>query len=335
MKRCKRCILPDTFPGAFFDRDGICKFCRDQPSQKEAILERNKLKEEMELVFNQFKTGSDYHCIVAFSGGKDSSYTLWLLAEVYQLNCLAVMIDNGYIAEEAIQNGKNLTAALGVDFHLLRPSPKFMKGVVKKSLQGGVHSKLALRRASEVCNSCISLINHQMLRLAIQMDIPMIAGGYITGQVPKSSAVMKLDLKVKQKFSENSTRQMVKHFGEESRRYYSLPDLKEHHREFVYLINPILTVDYSEEMVYEVIEKYDWKQPENTGKNSSNCLLNDLGIKAHQKQQGYNPYVFEIAEMVRNAQMSREEALAKVEGALNEEQNRTILKDLQLKEEDL
>lgn len=29
LKRCTRCILPETFPGIEFDEDGVCNYCRD------------------------------------------------------------------------------------------------------------------------------------------------------------------------------------------------------------------------------------------------------------------------------------------------------------------
>ena len=51
-----------------------------------------------------------YDAIVAFSGGKDSSYTLKLLVEDYGLNCLAVTIDNGFISEGAFKNCRTITA---------------------------------------------------------------------------------------------------------------------------------------------------------------------------------------------------------------------------------
>jgi len=29
MRRCTRCILPETFPGIEFDEDGVCNYCLD------------------------------------------------------------------------------------------------------------------------------------------------------------------------------------------------------------------------------------------------------------------------------------------------------------------
>jgi len=52
-------------------------------------------------------------------------------------------------------------------------------------------------------------------------------------------------------------------------------------------------------------------RPEDTDPNSTNCLLNSYANYVHQQQFGYNPYAFEIAKMVREGIMSREEGLGR------------------------
>ncbi len=29
MKHCSKCVLPDTFPGIEFDKDGVCNYCHN------------------------------------------------------------------------------------------------------------------------------------------------------------------------------------------------------------------------------------------------------------------------------------------------------------------
>lgn len=36
----------------------------------------------------------------AFTGGKDSTYLLWLLTKVYGLNVIALTIDNGFLGKK-------------------------------------------------------------------------------------------------------------------------------------------------------------------------------------------------------------------------------------------
>ena len=69
MKICNNCILPETFPGIRFDENGVCNFCRE------------------------FKGKGSYDCLMAYSGGKDSTYTLWILKKKYDLRILALTFD--------------------------------------------------------------------------------------------------------------------------------------------------------------------------------------------------------------------------------------------------
>src|SRR3712207_8989994 len=42
------------------------------------------------------------------------------------------------------------------------------------------------------------------------------------------------------------------------------------------------------------------------------CLLNSYGIKVHLKQEGFHPYVAELAGLVREGRMPRDEAIERL-----------------------
>jgi tRNA(Ile)-lysidine synthase TilS/MesJ len=335
LQLCTRCILPTTFPGVELDEAGLCNFCREATTPADLSLRRKELQQEMAELFKNCKGQGEYDILVAYSGGKDSSYILGMLAQDYQLRCLAITIDNGFISDRAFENGRRVTETLGVDYHIVRPSPKFVKSAFRKSLTESVHPKLALKRASSVCNTCISMINNHMVKTAIQWDIPMIAGGYISGQVPKDSAVLAYDPAARQKGRLRTVAEMTRHFGAEAERYYGIKDELAQKAAQLYILNPMLTLDYSEETIYSEIAKFGWEMPTDTGANSSNCLLNDLGIAAHVKQQKFNPYVNELAELVRAGLMPRSEALAKVTAVPAFESLKKQMQQLNLSESDL
>jgi hypothetical protein len=46
--------------------------------------------------------------------------------------------------------------------------------------------------------------------------------------------------------------------------------------------------------------------------NSTNCLLNSYANSIHIRDYGYNPYSLEIANLVREGFLSREEGLEKL-----------------------
>ncbi len=313
-RRCKRCILPDTFPGVAFNEAGICRFCEQSPDEEQVLRDRQELKQKMEAVITRHKGRGDYDCIVAFSGGKDSSYTLKMLVEEYGLSCLAVTIDNGFISRQAQKNCKTMTKALGVDHLFYTPAPAFMNKMYRTSAeQAKVHTRSAIKRASCLCNSCISLINNYMVKLSLQNKASIIAGGYIGGQVPKDSAVLILNLASQQKHREIANQRYRQYFGPEAEKYYGLPANLMEEKKIITVINPMLTIAISEETIIERLAPLGWRQTKDTGKNSSNCRLNDLGIAVHYRQHGFNPYVFELALQVREGTMDRAKALAKAE----------------------
>ena len=70
----------------------------------------------------------DYDAIVAYSGGKESSYTLMQLVEELKLKCLAITVNNGYISKKAQTiDQKYLLQVL--EIWMATPSPKFMKSI--------------------------------------------------------------------------------------------------------------------------------------------------------------------------------------------------------------
>lgn len=313
-KRCTRCVLPDTFPGISFDENGLCNFCAETPAASELEKRRFLLKEELEQVIFEHKGKAHYDCIVAFSGGKDSSYTLAQLVQTYGLNCLAVTIDNDFMANQARLNCKTITQALGVDHLMYTPTARFMNKMYTSSITAkDIHSKAAIKRASGICNSCINLINAYMIKTALQNGTFLIAGGYIGGQVPKDSAIMTINLQRKKQMDQIALKRYATYFGEEAYRYFGLDDSLYDQGDKITVINPMLTMHVSEEKIIAEIKALGWQPPKNTGKNSSNCLLNDLGIAIHQQQHGFHPYVFEISEQIRQGTLDRQTALEKIE----------------------
>jgi N-acetyl sugar amidotransferase len=118
-KTCSRCILGDTFPNIYFDKDGVCNHCHryDQRCSKYSVNPENqkKLRSLVEMVKSRGR-GLEYDCIQGVSGGRDSTYTLYLLKQ-WGLNPLAVHVDNRMDSSIAVENIKNACRKLDVDLH--------------------------------------------------------------------------------------------------------------------------------------------------------------------------------------------------------------------------
>lgn len=119
VKRCIRCIMPENYPGVTFDSEGVCNFCRVFDKQwgswmaspeKQARSEA-KLRSIFEAVKRKHRP---YDTLIGISGGKDSSYMLYLCREVYGLNVLTFTNDSGQMAEEAKERVEKLVKIFNV-----------------------------------------------------------------------------------------------------------------------------------------------------------------------------------------------------------------------------
>lgn len=327
MTICRRCVISDAFPGVRFDETGLCSLCAADTAGESPAARRERLRLELEQVYRSTRGDADYDCLVAYSGGKDSSYALWVLQHEYGLRCLAITIDNGFVSDRAWENIRLLTDALGVDHETFKPASGAMRQIYQQSLAGGVHVGAAVTRASAICNSCIGLINNHMVKTALQRRIPIIAGGYLGGQVPKDSALHEFDPGVMSQARQATFERMAERFGEgTARRYYSLDGASAVGT--VLVTNPMLVLAVTEAEVLAALAPHGWQRPADTGRHSSNCRLNDLGIKVHLERHGFHPYTAEMAEQVRQGLMSRDEALDRLQTPVDGARVRALAMEL-------
>jgi hypothetical protein len=111
VQRCVRCILPETIPFLTFDHDGVCSQCHVwQPYRLE---DPALLSDRMAAM--RARHGDGPHCIVAFSGGRDSAWGLHLLVREYGVRPVTLTYDWGMVTDLARRNQARLTGALGVE----------------------------------------------------------------------------------------------------------------------------------------------------------------------------------------------------------------------------
>jgi len=110
LKRCKRCILPETMPLITFDEEGVCSYCNEYVKAK--ILGKDRLLEELDKYRRE--TGQA-DCIVSLSGGRDSCYSLHYVKRELKLNPIAFTYDWGMVTDLARRNQSRLCGKLGVE----------------------------------------------------------------------------------------------------------------------------------------------------------------------------------------------------------------------------
>jgi tRNA(Ile)-lysidine synthase TilS/MesJ len=330
IKLCRSCVLPDTFPGARLDSEGVCHYCRQYEKEREGHREnrREYLQKFMALAERIKKSSrSGYDVLVAYSGGKDSTYTLRLLKEKFGLNPLALTFDHGFVSPQALRNIETAAAALGVDRLLISPDPGRLRQAFANSVRKKVYSIKALERASAICNTCMHLAKSLLLKTAVEMGIPLIAYGWSPGQAPLQSSVMRWNLSLV-KSGQNTLRNILKEVMNESsavflldERHYLLieQETTRLNGDFLYNVHPLAFLDYDEKVILRSIREIGWNDPRDTDANSTNCLLNGYANKVHLEQCGFHPYASETAALVRLGAMTREEGLRKLNEPGDEE----------------
>ncbi|MBN2285929.1 MAG: hypothetical protein JXI43_05735 [Tissierellales bacterium] len=168
-KRCKRCILPDTLPFIKFDEEGICNHCREyERSFREwTKIKDKKEKEFLDLLKAAKKKMRAYDCLVPLSGGKDSTYVLYLCAKVYGMRCLAVTFDNGYMTPLAKENIDSSLKATNSDHIFYRINATDMNALFKTFLL----------KTGDFCASCMRAINFSIETIARTFKVPLIIKG--------------------------------------------------------------------------------------------------------------------------------------------------------------
>jgi hypothetical protein len=109
--------------------------------------------------------------------------------------------------------------------------------------------------------------------------------------------------------------------GDEIRPYFLEDKHFEGDYRFPYYVHPLAFLEYNEETVYDNISHFGWEPPGDTDVNSTNCLLNSFANIVHKRRLGFHPYALEMANLVREGYLDREDALNR----LNEQENPEIV----------
>lgn len=111
LKRCKKCILPETMPFITFNSEGICNYCTSYRT-------RNKPKPTSEfttLLEKYTHNNTKIPCIFPFSGGRDSCWGLHLAVKEFNLKPITYTYDWGMITDLGRRNISRMCSSLNVE----------------------------------------------------------------------------------------------------------------------------------------------------------------------------------------------------------------------------
>jgi N-acetyl sugar amidotransferase len=116
---CVNCVMDTSDPDIEFDAKGVCDHCRTfyaevLPNWHTGERGRRELMRIVEQI-KQEGAGKPFDCIIGMSGGIDSSYLTYIAKEELGLRPLVFHVDAGWNSQEAVNNIERLVDGLQLD----------------------------------------------------------------------------------------------------------------------------------------------------------------------------------------------------------------------------
>lgn len=110
LRRCTKCLLPESMPFISFDSSGVCNYCRHYKPRN-----KPRPKEEFFKLVEPYRRAHGNDCIVPFSGGRDSCYGLHLVVNELKMKPVTYTYDWGMVTDLGRRNISRMCAELGVE----------------------------------------------------------------------------------------------------------------------------------------------------------------------------------------------------------------------------
>jgi len=166
MKECTKFCHPETHDGITFDEGGVCAVCNQNKLKKEKI-DWEQRKEWLRELCDKYRGKYAYDCVVPYSGGKDSTYTLLYLMKEMNMKPLVVSFDHGFYRPLHLENRERTFKKMGVDFIGFKASWKIVRETMLESL----------KRKGDFCWHCHCGIGAGTMQVAIRWGIPLVFWG--------------------------------------------------------------------------------------------------------------------------------------------------------------
>lgn len=317
--------MPFNYPRIEFDHEGVCNFCSNH--KKNLYEGADALKEKI-LSCNHKGKNQKYDCAVGFSGGRDSSYLLYFLSAVLKLKVIAFTIDNGNLPPETQDNINNITNLLNIDLVIKKYT--YLEKCSKYHLKTWLHHPSAAM-ISALCTGCRLGLAKGIYELMLEYNVPV----YISGATPFEGNQFKTNLlRIPIKSNRKNSlilgylSQTVKNPRWISNSYCSFIQANEFMAFYGGRYNKMLKqkgyiriypfhtyIRWEEKKVIDVIEKeLKWQKNSQTGSTwRGDCDTALLKLYLYKKLLGYNDKDDSLSDLIRDEQLSREEALQRLE----------------------
>jgi len=300
MTVCSKCIINDNYPGIKFNDEGECSICTSRRTFKP--FGEAKLIE----IFNNAKAkNSEFDALVPLSGGKDSTYILYLATKVYNLRVLAMTYDNGLFSQTALDNIKRAIEITGAKHVWCKTDHEIQKKVYRNMLL----------KSGDICGSCDIATISYILKTAQDYKTPLILYG--TSPLEEDSFVPDSIQDISRfKYIMNGTPGLTK---EDINKYIVIPNrndfntfLKKKFGKIGQEVRPLFYIENpSDKEMGEIISReMGWKEDSNKDFTKHfDCIAEPFTNFVRHKIYGYERHICQYSNMVRTGEVSRDKAV--------------------------
>lgn len=321
MKRCTKCVTPESYPRSDIGSDGVCNFCTEYETRYRNwhASKADRQAKFQKLIDKAKRKRRKYDVLVPLSGGKDSSYVLYLATKVYQCRTLAFNYDNGFQSDIARKNIQSAVNRSGADLVVFKPNEAVQTQLYRHFMD---HTGL-------FCPVCMRGVNAGQFTISQQFKVPLMLKG--TSKRTEENVVPEIFQAGYISFFRNVLRRHPYQGSGNIDYYFTDRRLRDKiYRALYILSNGRLTFGTLDVQVPDYLD-WDYRHIRDTIKSELgwetlpdrdehvDCLADPTGH--YLRKLRYNdltPNTLRYSAEIRSGQMQRDEALACVENELQD-----------------
>lgn len=316
MRYCVRCCFPQTDEGIEFDEVGICRACRS--SEEKMHIDWAERERALRKILDEVKAdakarGAAYDCMIPISGGKDSTFQLYMLTQVYGVRPLAVTFNHNWYSETGWYNLINSIETFNVDHFIYTPNRDLVNRMSKRSLE----------MIGDTCWHCHMGCGTFPLQIAVRFRIPLLVYGEHAAEGRNQGSYYEPVVYDREYFLKISARKTPEEMADcdyiERRELapFDLPSAEECENAQVKGIHLGAYIFWDDERQTEFVrDNFGWKETEieqtYKGYKSAECMMPGMHDFTCYLKRGFSRSTFHTSIDVRNGLMIRDEGLEMV-----------------------
>lgn len=319
--KCTRCGIPAAMPGITI-KDGLCSFCRGERKMPNIYepLGIDALREHCRELLKEHPAG-EYEAVVAFSGGRDSTYMLYKVCRELRLKTLAVAIVNDHVPQATSDNIRRTAEALGADLKVL-DNPDLNRCSQQCVKAWSAKPKAGPAMLATFCTGCRLTVTKTIPEIARQVGAPLM----FTGHTPHEYASYKTDILALNPDKPSAAgkmlgfaKQMVKnprylkHPGTIALQGKEFLGFNKYKSELPIILKPFVQyLRWDEQEMEQILKEVGFSTGDFTGTRRSDCYIAPLRQYLYFRQLGFCDAHCYYPHLVRIGKMTLEEAERKI-----------------------